>query len=114
MIASMSTDESYILIEKFVSLYPDHTIVYVACGRDDHGVDDAYYATWLQGVYPDLIIYDRSEYSLSQTLFLFQSAQAGIGCRLHFLLLLQELNRDRYALAYAQKINKLIRSTLTL
>jgi ABC-type glycerol-3-phosphate transport system substrate-binding protein len=73
MIASMSTDESYILIEKFIATYPDHTIVYIGATSDD-----MYYATWLQGVYPDIIVYDWSAYSLVQTLSLFQHAQAGI------------------------------------
>jgi hypothetical protein len=69
----MSTDESYILIEKFIVKYPNYTIVYIPCTSDD-----AYYATWLQGVYPTMIVYDWSEYSLVQTLYLFQCAEAGI------------------------------------
>ena len=109
MIASMSTDESYVLIEKFIAQYPDHTMVYVGATSDD-----TYYATWLQGVYPEMIVYDWKEYSLVQILSLFQHAQAGIGCRLHFLLLLQEFHRDRYALVYAEKVKKLITSTITL
>jgi hypothetical protein len=61
-----------------------------------------------------MIVYDWTEYSLVQTLSLFQHAQAGIWCRLHFLLLLQEFHRDRYALVYAEKVKKLINSTITL
>jgi hypothetical protein len=105
----MSVDESYVLIEKFIALYPDHTMVYVGATSDD-----TYYATWLQGVYPEMIVYDWSEYSLVQILLLFQHAQAGIGCRLHFLLLLQEFHRDLYALVYAEKVKKLITSTVSL
>jgi hypothetical protein len=84
MIASMNNDKSYALIEQFVSHYPDHNIVYVACAPAD-----LIYASRLQGVYPDMMIYDRCEYTMVQTLSLFDRAEAGIGCRLHFLLLLQ-------------------------
>ncbi len=114
MIGMMSTDHSYRLIETFVSLYPNHKLIYVSCGTDDQWREDKYYARWLQWVYSDMVIYDREEYSLVQTLWLFHYASAGIWCRLHFLLLLQALEKDRYALAYAEKIKKLITSTLTL
>lgn len=114
MIWSMSTDHSYRQIEKFVSLYPHHTLVYVACGTDDQWREDRYYAKRLQGVYPEMAIYDREEYSLVQTLSLFQYAKAGMWCRLHFLLMLQELHVPRYALVYAEKIKKLITSNITL
>jgi hypothetical protein len=59
-------------------------------------------------------LYDWTEYTLIQTLYLFAHATAGIWCRLHFLLLLQEFERDRYALVYAEKIQKLITSTIHL
>jgi hypothetical protein len=49
-----------------------------------------------------------------QTLSLFDRAEAGIGCRLHFLLLLQWLGKNRYALVYAEKVSKLIISTIEL
>jgi hypothetical protein len=35
LIASMSTDHSYHLIDKFIACYPDHTLIYVSCGKDD-------------------------------------------------------------------------------
>lgn len=35
LIASMSTDHSYQLIDKFIAHYPDHTLIYVSCGKDD-------------------------------------------------------------------------------
>lgn len=109
MIASMSNEDSYQLIEKFISQYPDHTLVYVSCAEADHE-----YGIWLMGVYPQIIMYDWREYTLVQTLSLFAHTQAGIGCRLHFLLLLQELHRDRYALVYAEKVKKLIISTVVI
>lgn len=109
MIASMSNEESYLLIEKFITQYPDHRLIYVACADNDRE-----YGMWLMGVYPDIIMYDWKEYSLAQTLWLFASAKAGVWCRLHFLLLLQELHRDRYALVYAEKVKKLIHSTIIL
>ena len=109
MIASMSNEESYVVIEKFIAQYPDHRLVYVAC--TDH---DREYGIWLMWVYPDIVMYDWKEYTLVQTLYLFAFAEAGIWCRLHFLLLLQELHRDRYALVYAEKVKKLIRSTVII
>jgi hypothetical protein len=106
MIATMSVDDSYIKIAKFVARYPDHKIVYISCG-----LEDKYYADRLVWAYPGMIVYNREEHTLIQTLSLFEHAKAGIGCRLHFLLLLQEFERDRYALIYAQKVRNLITST---
>ena len=114
MIGSMSNDLSYELIQKFVALYEGYTLVYVSCGTDDKWREDKYYAKWLQWIYPDVKIYDWEKHSIIQTLSLFQYATAGIWCRLHFLLLLQELQIDRYALVYAEKIKKLVKSTITL
>lgn len=114
IIGSMSTDETYARIEKCINLYPTHTLVYVSCWRDDAKRSDTEYWKWLQWAYPDLIFYDWTEYSIIQILYLFSHASAGIWCRLHFLLLLQEFDRDRYALVYAEKIQKLITSTIDI
>lgn len=109
MIASMSNEDSYVLIERFIAQYPNHRLIYVACTDQDRE-----YGIWLIGVYPDIVMYDWKQYTLAQTLWLFASAKSGIWCRLHFLLLLQELHRDRYALVYAEKVKKLIHSTIIL
>ena len=109
MIPSMATEKSFVLIEQCITYYNDSQLVYVHAGDQDKS-----YGEWMIWAYPDTQIYDRTEHSLHDTLALFAYAQAGIGCRLHFLLLLQELWRDRYALVYAEKVSKLITSTIPL
>ncbi|MBP7884766.1 hypothetical protein KAZ93_01055 [Patescibacteria group bacterium] len=45
---------------------------------------------------------------------LFAQADAVVGSRLHFLLPAQVLDRPRLAISYAEKIDKLITSTIKL
>lgn len=35
LIASMSNDESYRMIDLFINKYPDHKLIYVGCGKND-------------------------------------------------------------------------------
>jgi hypothetical protein len=86
MITKMATEEGFEKVKKFIELYPDCQIIYVHCGEEDRQ-----YGEWLIGAYPEAQIYDWTEHSLHDTLSFFAHAKAGIGCRLHFLLLLQEL-----------------------
>lgn len=109
MIASMNTEVSYDRIAKVVEQYPDHRLIYVAASDDDLS-----FASRLIGAYPQMVIYHRKDHTLAQTLALFALASGGVACRLHILLLLQEFERDRYALVYAQKVEKLITSTITI
>jgi hypothetical protein len=104
----LATEESFSLIHKFLLKYSDHDIYYVHAWEEDRQ-----YGEWLIWAYPYTQIYDWTEHTLHDTLQLFSAADAGIGCRLHFLLLLQEFQKDRYALVYAEKVRKLITSTIT-
>ena len=107
MIAKMATEESFAFIQKFTELYPHCQIIYVHCGEKDRQ-----YGERLLWAYPEASIYDWTEHDTQDILSLFANAQAGIGCRLHFLLLLQELWLDRHALVYAEKVQKLIQSNI--
>lgn len=109
LIKSMVKEENFEIIKKFIALYPDADIIYVGCGQEDN-----YYGQWLVWLFPQALVYNWTEHLLSDTLSLFAHASAGIGCRLHFLLLLQLFSVDRYALVYAEKVKKLITSTITL
>jgi polysaccharide pyruvyl transferase WcaK-like protein len=109
MVPSMATEESFAKIKQCIEQYNDCQLIYVHGGEQDRP-----YGEWMIGAYPDTQIYDWTEHSLQDTLTLFAYAQAGIGCRLHFLLLLQELNIPRYALVYAEKVSKLVTSTIEL
>jgi len=110
MIDSMCTPEHCATLSKFLQQYSSsHIFVYVSCASWD-------YKGWkrLQNNYPDRsILYDWTEHSLSETLWLFAQTIAGIGCRLHFLLVLQILQKDRFVFPYAEKVTKLITSTLS-
>ena len=108
MISSMATEESFSLIHRFLLKYSDHDIYYVHAWEEDRQ-----YGERLIWAYPHTQIYDWTEHTLHDTLQLFSAADAGIGCRLHFLLLLQEFQKDRYALVYAEKVTKLITNTIT-
>ncbi len=107
MIDRMNTDESYDIIRQVVEQYPDHRLIYVSWASQDDK-----YISRLQAAYTDLIVYPWQDYTMAQTFFLFSRAGGGVACRLHILLLLQEFERPRYALAYAEKVTKLISSTI--
>jgi hypothetical protein len=40
IIGAMSTDETYDRIAQCIQRYPEHTLVYVSCGSDDHQRSD--------------------------------------------------------------------------
>jgi polysaccharide pyruvyl transferase WcaK-like protein len=110
----MDTDQSHLYIKIFVALYPDHDIYYMPCGTDDHGVSDTSIYTSIQTYIPQIQLYDWTTHTLQETLDLFAHASGGIGARLHFLLPLHCFGIRLYALTYAEKITKLITSSITL
>lgn len=112
MIASMNTEESYDRLRVFLHQYPDATPIYIA-GKSINS-DDITYGRRLQGAYPELQLFLREEHTLQELLDLFAYAQAWFASRLHILLLLQAFNHPRFALVYAEKIQKLINSTVEL
>lgn len=59
-------------------------------------------------------LYNREEHTIEESLSLFAHADAVVWSRLHFLLPAQILDRPRLAISYAEKIDKLITSTIKL
>lgn len=113
LISSMSTEENYAKIEQFIWRYDkEYRLVYLSWKSINS--DDQIYARWLGSVYPQVINWDRTQHTVLDLLSLVEQSEAGLASRLHILLLLQEFNKDRYALVYAQKVSKLITSTLEL
>lgn len=113
VVESVSSDELYKKIDILLTqAFPWATPVYIA-GKSVNS-DDMKFAQWLMGAYPTLRVFEREEYPLSELLWLIQGASAGVASRLHILLLLQEFEKPLYAPVYAQKIAKLITSTLDL
>ena len=107
MIESMANEVEFERIKKFIQHYPEHQVVYIPCAEQDKQ-----YSKWILGCYPNALSYDWTQYSLLDVLDIFAYAQAGIWCRLHFLLLLQLFEKDRVAIVYAEKVKKLVVSTL--
>lgn len=113
IVASQSTEESYEKIRRFLTiLYPDATPVYISWKSINS--NDENFAQWLEGAYPNLYRYHWEEHTISELFALINGATAGIASRLHILLLLQEFQKPRYALSYAEKVDKLITSTIDL
>lgn len=113
IVSNVATDENFEKIRVFLDRhYPKATPVFVA-GKSINS-DDVHYAKWLSGVYDHLEVVDRTQEDLASFLGLFRHAEAGIASRLHVLLLLQEFEKPLYALSYAEKVDKLIETTLEL
>ena len=113
IVSSLATDANFEKIRVFLDRhYPKASPVFVA-GKSINS-DDVIYADRLAGVYDNLQKFDRTEHDVSSFLSLFHHAEAGIGSRLHVLLLLQAFEKPRVALSYAEKVDKLIQSTIEL
>ena len=113
IVQSLASDDNFEKIRLFLTQhYPDSTPVFVA-GKSVNS-DDNVYATRLEGAYLHLHRFDRTEYPLVEFLTLFAQSQAWIASRLHILLFLQAFDKPRYALSYAEKVDKLITSTIIL
>ena len=113
IVESMSSEELYEKLKIFLlERYPDATPVYVS-GKSINS-NDAKFAQWLEWAYPNLRIFERERYPLSELLALIDGARAGFAARLHILLLLQEFEKPLYAAVYAEKVKKLITSTVEI
>lgn len=113
IVQSMSSEELYQKIKIFLTeLYPNCTPVYLA-GKSINS-NDTIFAQWLEWAYPHLRVFQREEYSLSELLALIDGASAWFASRLHILLLLQEFEKPLYSAVYAEKVKKLITSTIEL
>lgn len=99
-----STSDNIQKIECFCKTYPEHKRIFFSCDMND----DIHCFKTLQAVVPWLDIYDRTKYSLQQTIELFSGAEAGIGSRLHFLLPLKFFAKKFQSLCQAEKVQKMI------
>lgn len=63
LVNEVNTDETYCKIHHFLTeLYPDAIPVYVS-GKSVNS-DDQKFASWLQGAYPQVRIFDWMEYDI--------------------------------------------------
>lgn len=90
-----------------LSTYPDAIPIYVAMDRH-HDVDGF---VSLKDHIHNLQLYDRTTHNLSQICSLFAHAVAGIGERLHFLVLLQHYKKPFTVLTLSEKIHHLLEQT---
>lgn len=70
--------------------------------------DDVPLYETIQKHIPDIKIYDRTQYTLLETLALFYYTSGGIGARLHFLYPLKLMHKPLHPLVYKDKVRKLI------
>lgn len=104
--ANRTDDETVNKISKFAEEYATTRKFFFPCDiKDDLPLYEA-----LKEKIPDLEIFNRTEYSLIETLHLLYHAKAGIGARLHFLYPLKVFNRPLEAIVYKDKVRKLILS----
>lgn len=99
------TDDNIEKIKKFVLKYPDHKKIFFPA---DINFDKEFYSG-LRKVIPDLVVYDWTKHSLLDTLKLFQSCDAGIGSRLHFLYPLKVFEKEFVSLSSSDKVSKFIK-----
>ena len=91
-------------IEKFLLKYPEHKKIFFPA---DVNFDKDYY-TEIRKILPELEIYDWTKHPLSDTISLFQSCDAWIGSRLHFLYPLKLFNKDFVSISKSDKIMKML------
>lgn len=91
----------------FVQWHSNKIPVYFPC--DAHS--DTKYFTMLQSYIPWLQLYDRTQYSVYETLTLFANATAGIGSRLHFLYPLHSFGKQYTTTTTKDKVAKLLSPT---
>ncbi len=82
-------------------------VIYFPCTAKDTQRQDTLTSRWISSE-----IYDRTAHTIEESVTLFAHADAVVGSRLHFLLPAQILDRPRLAISYAEKIDKLITSTI--
>ena len=98
------TEANIQAILSFCQQYPMHEKYFLPCDQKD----DTKCYSQLKAHMPDLLHYDWTQHRLEATLAMYKHADAGIGCRLHFLLPLMTYNKPLQAIPYAQKITAMI------
>jgi polysaccharide pyruvyl transferase WcaK-like protein len=99
------TEKNIEEIISFCQKYPLHDRYFVPCDQKD---DTKCYSVLKKHI-PELLHYDRTQHHLQTTLSLYRHADAGIGCRLHFLLPLMTYDKTLQAIPYAHKIKSIIK-----
>lgn len=106
----ISNKKSLREIKSFISNYYKHTKYYVPFDIEN---DMKYYYILKKDI-PELELYDWTKNSLEDTLNFFANAEAWIGARLHFLLLLYWFNKRLKPLFYQEKIYKFFDNNIKL
>lgn len=89
-----------------LSTYPNHKLIYIAMDRHH----DMSGFLVLKDHIHNLELYDRTTHDLHDIIDIFANSTAGIGHRLHFLLLLKTLGITYTILSPSQKISKVLES----
>jgi len=91
-------------IQKFVLKYQKHKKIFFPA---DVNFDKEFYPE-LRKIIPDLEMYDWTKHNLSDTISLFQSCDAWIWSRLHFLYPLKIFQKDFVSISKSDKIKKML------
>jgi len=96
--------DSIIKIQNFCDDYPKHKKIFFPCDIND----DSQYFVELKKHVPEIELYNWTKHSLSETLDLFNNSDGGIWARLHFLYPLKVFKKNYQALAFEEKIEKML------
>lgn len=91
-------------IVDFCKTHAQHKKMFFPCDMND----DIHCFYDLQQDIPDLEMFDRTKYSLQDSLCVFKNTTAAIWARLHFLLPLKLYKKPFISIKYAEKIYKMI------
>jgi hypothetical protein len=97
-------DDKIQTIQSRIKQYPNHQPLYIAMDRHH---DMTGFMTLKDQIH-ELELYDWTTHDLTHILSMFAHAQAGIGERLHFLLILKTLGVDYTILSPSDKISKVL------
>ena len=90
-------------IATMVADHPHYQLIYIPCDPEDIP-----YYKQLHDLYPGLILWDRTQHTLTEIVDLFAHSSGGVGARLHFLLFLHRLHRPFSSFVYQEKITKML------
>ena len=96
-------EENIAKVREFIRVNDGCDVYYVHAWEDDKQLSEI-----IQKIVPNVKIYDWTQHDIVQIVSFFKNAKAGIGARLHFLMLLKECWVPLEPIVYAEKVKKLI------
>ena len=97
-------DKSMKKIHSFIQKYKKHQIYFIPCDM----IHDMQCYEVLKEKYKDIQLFDWTHYDIDSIVKFFVWCTAGLGARLHFLLLLQQCKRPFEAIVYHDKVRKVL------